>query len=573
MSLYRLAPDYAIGDFPIVPLNCYLYNFLAMNDKERFSIEDLIKHFTHYLMMNDTSISAYFINIEDLIRLITTYINDVYRIPLNDKDDFQKSRATFLDSYTYKPSLYEATSIRKASNDKETLTIDCNANKTLSPNKVPEKDSEIISSEPLTYNENSNPLESHSNPEILYNRAAYELNADNNEIKVSKDVDKSVSEEELFIDMINDKVAEVTIQQIATYNESNKEDNHICQNCIIKKEKKEIQTKKLNYDNCMMNNCFYSPERYIINKDFSSVITIFDMESSTSFMSDMIHSYFIGLELANMNNKQGILIYCSYNWRYYFYDIELAGIEPLNFHFSDTGKTFSSFHSFEVIGYLNKFGTCNVKVHDFQAMYCLVNNTKNIPLFQILNDTTLLFNKNNQDFYQIAMRNYKDIYEQLYSQVQENELVLLAYNRILRLYSVLAKSYDLSDICETNTPGIKLNYYNDFSFDFNWSQRIKKEGIAYRIVLPNGCISTQIDSDTLVMDICLLFKNMPHSHRLRSRILSISNVELIVFYEGSEIEGRRFYDHLVNGIRIAYSRRYSNVLMTNSYSIRFASKT
>ena len=597
ISLYRMSADYAIGDYPIIPLNYYLYNFLSMNDKDRFTKIDLINHFTHYLMMNDTAVANYYDNMDDLLALITTYINDIYRIPLShvSEEAFQKSRAVFLDSYTYDPSIYEPTSMKKV--DDNITTPDSSIHEVIkqpidladlstnieTKNKL---DEELYAFNTLDLKTNS-PIPSSQSvmQPIVTDGTELDTKSVRNEYQCSHEkLDDSPKEttdnnDNDFINMINAKVSETTINQIAaveivdTRTEKNK--SLYCKNCIEEKEEKDITCcvkEKVLYDKCKTHECFYAPDRYIINQDFLSNITIFDTESSTSFMSDMIHSYFIGLEVATVNNKKGILIYCSYNWKHYFYDIELVGIEPLNFHFTDTGKTFISFHTYEVIGYINKFGICNPMIHDLQLMYCIINDAKNIPLFQILNETTFRFNKIGQDFYHFAMRFYKDIFEKLYSQLQLNDSFLLSYNRTLRLYNVLSKTYDLSDICETDIPGIKLKYYNNFEFAFNWSQRFIKEGIAYRIILPDNCLSTHIDSDSIIMDICLLLKNMPRSHRIRSRILSISKDELTVFYEGSEAESRRFYDILINGIRIAYSRRYSDILTTQTYSILISSK-
>jgi hypothetical protein len=299
-------------------------------------------------------------------------------------------------------------------------------------------------------------------------------------------------------------------------------------------------------------------------------VTTFDSSSEYQFTTDLARSYFVAIECAEMIGRKVFLIYCSYNWKYFFYDIELEGIATLNLYLSDPNKTTISFHLVEVLACLNKYGKFTGVIHDLHTFYCINKSVEKAPLLNIITDVVDKNNSKSLDFYYFAMPLYKELFLALHNPVSKNDKMLLEYKRTQRLYSIFALSYYMSAIYNNSEERLKQQGYRQFNFNFDWSLIFNKPGVLYSISLPNINVSNGIASDSFTMDICLLFISIPHLHKQRSRIISINDNELIVYYEGNTDDSRRFYNLLMNGTRRAYARKYDDELSSSTYCVVYS---
>ena len=535
-SKHRICDDYAMGTYPIIQLNSFLFSFIENNEFELSNKEKFIELFISYIC----KYTVITIPPTLLQQKISLYIDDLLQLSLNtvSKDRFEHLLSTLSEDYIYFPSLGLSGEVDDSLVlDEEIIAEEEVLVEVITEEKEPSTDTDIIANQidPGIYN----PMEvDFKQAQVIATEHGYNLSYDNGELAM-------YSESNIEADTSSNTI-ETSIKEI--------EDNKF--ECPQENPKDVEQTEAIE-----LVNSIYDINSFPIA--FSEKIVTVTQKNIHLFLNVFTKSYFISVEPAARNGYIGLLFYCEYNKHFYFCDIELCGGKMLSKYFLSNDPRILSFHPMQVMAILSLYDGSAGELIGLDVLYGLLYEKK-CSSYSILSDV-LDKPLSECSTCQLSMPLYSQLFSILDVNAKGKDDIYDHYRKTLRLYNVLAKSLYLTRYSPDLSIGFTETTFLHYNFNFSWDKLWKKQGTIYRIEIPNLDCEKGFYPGTFVADICLIFYDIHHSYKEKTRILSITDKAIYIFYQGDRNEAQRFYDILMMALQRVFKQHFNTFLESKTY--------
>lgn len=173
-----------------------------------------------------------------------------------------------------------------------------------------------------------------------------------------------------------------------------------------------------------------------------------------------------------------------------------------------------------------------------------------------------------------AFYNYMPSYPSVYAEATdgaENGFIR-SIRKTMILCQVLARNDNLSFLNERLDHNLIVDDLRSVRFKYRFGMEIHQKGLMYIFALPKDSISCVISEDSLFSDMLVILNLLPHLHRKKVYLLSVEQDRLIFFYLGDKENGSQFYDLFLARLQHAYIKRYNTPMQSNSYCYLFDKK-
>lgn len=273
-----------------------------------------------------------------------------------------------------------------------------------------------------------------------------------------------------------------------------------------------------------------------------------------NFQQALLRSSFISVEPATRFGVKGLFIYLSDTQKYYFYDLEVFGATSLCDSFESGSYHVITLHSSEVYGLLSHFGADHPCLHGLDVLY----GTKHgkLPVFGDF------FGGNVSPVRAMSM--YFEKFTQLKDSMTEEEG--MAYTSNMQITCILARSLDLSTLCDDFSVSYEEKAFLSYQFHYSPDVVFKQPGTLFRISIP-GLDSTQLHANTLAGSVCLLLDKMHYSHRINTYIMGFQGENMFLFFKGRKEDAMIFYDSYMEHLQNVYLGYTKKLLNSSSYCV------
>lgn len=553
-GMIRLAPDYAIGTYPVIPLHSYMYNYLlsfgmAAIDHTK---NDFCENFSNYLIqrvlpqdLKDFSISP------DVVKMVVKKeYNQILSIPLESilPDVFEQ----------YILDLKQVMTRKVAHREKKSATVvSCGAPSALKNTDGQFDLMEVLEEEidvphPNAQN-NTIVLQGNDSEEKITPMEATldEVCADNTIVSDASEIVSNADLSEITLDPTETPVsnaANVTKEehekepcQIET--SENKETGETMNDQKSSDTDAPIPNKVISYDPFLI----HLPEDW-----FGEDLHIFSRQGNyLQWITGAWQSSFLCVETVLRYGREGLVIYLSDNDSFYYLDLEVHA-DALKDLLSDGDGTVLTAHTANVYGLLYKYGYDHPDIHGLDIL------AGSLSMEECLTD----------DIRPVAqrMKDYPFLYRKLCDQ-NDNDNLQKFYTDNLQIMAVLAHSFSLSPLCpDLSESSIMSTGFMKFRFTFLPRYPWKVDGVLFRIRIP-GLDPSDFSAASLAGQMIRLFDRLHHTYRTKAYPLAVYNDSFYIFYQGCHKEAMLFYDAYLIALMELYEKLVNRPLHSKSFCL------
>lgn len=563
-SLSRLCPDYAIGDYPIIPFNLFLYRFLEKYHYAESERKLFFKEYMQFVMNQMDTV----INMEMHQESLEMLFNAIIRIDEQavSQDIYELSASKLKQQYKYNPPMQtikpmlsgnpgqkprqrrrsvrhsepkNQSSIFNLAGIKGQVTQDADTY-----TDAPAETAILPSPQSLTSEKNAIPAEKDDigMPDIteLDNvmGIADPISTDENNVSTS---DLSISKEAPS----NIGHNSTLIRHNAKFHQS--WFNHIFKNST------EL------YTCTSLSDAFMQEINYLERKD------------SFKFISMLEKNYGISLEPMLMHGREGMLIHLPAQNEFFFYDISIFGKEMLTTYLARPSIFSITYNSMGTLGLLTDGFGCPDYIWGMDAAEWSLNPSKHPNFKQIIEDNAHqpVQDSNFPDPLAFAMPLYRKVYFSQKRRLEKKRLIK-DYAKSMRLLGVLSKSLKLHEIFYGHKPYFTGTAFMQYEYHFDWHDMPSRPGQIFRISIPfDITIQEGIRLDSFLADVLLCFCGLHHSNENRVYLVSVSSKAIYYFFSGSYEQSLHFYDTMIARIQKRYFNRFHKPINTASTFISY----
>lgn len=292
---------------------------------------------------------------------------------------------------------------------------------------------------------------------------------------------------------------------------------------------------------------------------YESAVHPLTSEKCFSFSEHVLRSSFVCIEPAICFNRYGLLVFVPDNMLTYFFDLDLYGTDMLESLFAEDSLDVYTLHTLSVIDLFSRHHSSFHKVCPLDLF--LADKYK-------VYDYSALYEKLSLDGTKsyTYMPSYPTLLERIEKQGEET---LRDTRRIMLLYQVLANNDDLHFLNDALHQNLVVHNMHTVGFKYRFGMEIHQKGFMYIFELPKDSLSCVIESEGLFADVLLILNALPHLHKKKSLLLSMESSKLIFFYLGDKDGASQFYDLFLARLQNAFLKRYKKPLQSNSYCYIF----
>lgn len=288
-----------------------------------------------------------------------------------------------------------------------------------------------------------------------------------------------------------------------------------------------------------------------------SIITVTE-KNVYQFFSCFMKSKFVSAEPLLKNNIAGILFYCDSKKRFYFCDAAVCGGKMLSSYFSYNIPKILSFHPLQVMGILHSVGGEAKYLVCLNLLYGLTHEMKTCTITQMLSNLIPLESSNASCKAQIPL--YAKAFQQLCDLANQQKINYDCYEEMVLLYKQLSKSVFIEGLSDTLKCSMWETSFFHFQYTYRWGMKWNYPGTIYKIGIPDLRVSDGILPKTFMALLVKAITVFPHSYSRDTKILSIEDNYIYIYYCGSRKSSEQYYDLLLMTIQTIYTNYYNKPL-------------
>lgn len=608
LSLKRFCTDYSIGTYPLIPFNLHLYYFLSQNHD--IDLDKLAESFFRYLCEKEGLLSIKETP-DVLLGIVEEELKKITCIPIESlsEDVIKKSCDKLQEIYDYvPPKCIKAVSAGKPDKVTKSQTKKINievgqldlldfwstdtANMSSSASIEAETTTHIEEnpiSAPIT--ETTIPTVADTETSLSLEEPAQEpLLSDNNAVSDITFFEAGSDEPENLVHINSFKTKEL-IHDIETKETEKNNGNDITgindetnttneENLFSEEDENEHSTNETetDYISEKMESIENVPEQELLHSMIFHDISVKKMIHNDyfqlpfeeldidvyivtigryfDFQRHIYTSDFVAVECARRFDNKGLLVYLSDQKQFYFYDLEIFGGKAFC-QLIDTPDTHViTMDSIAICSLLTTYGAEHPNIHGIDAILGI----SGIPVkdaFSMISPGTNAVHK---------MAYYGDVFSAVSQNMDEQQGI--EYSHTMQILNVLAKSYDLSRLCEDLSPAFTINDFMQYTFHYSLTSAWKEEGTLFRITIPE-LDASNLSATTIAGKICLLFDKLHYSHRINTYLVGFQGNSVILFFLGDIANAMLFYDSFMELLQTLYSEHTGSLMQSSTYCIEY----
>lgn len=571
-GMVRLAPDYAIGVYPVIPLRSYMYNYLLSFGMAAIdhTSTDFCGNFSNFLIQKALphDLKGVAVDPDTVKMVVMKEYNHILTVPLESilPDVFDK----------YVRKLKQALTTTKAHKEKKPASIVGCGDPSSRPNGQLDLLDEMMSSYKSTDDtvsqdcpKTSNASQMQSSAEtsdsdltkdVLPDMAAGEsIFSDlSNSTENPDDVTDDMPEEDTVQDITPSSALDVCLPEKMTDHEEvpETETEDTGSNQIPDPEKNPIisaETAPIAPEPPSMPHIQHDPFLLHIPEEwFGEELHIFSRQGSgyLQWITGAWQSPFICIETVCRYGRDGLIIYLSDTDLFYYLDLEANG-DVLKSLLSDGECTALTAHTSDVYGLLYRYGYDHPQIHGLDILAGTLRIGENLT-----DDIRPLAHR---------MKEYPSLYQELCSILDTS--MEIRYSDNLQILAVLAHSFFLSGLCPQMPacPIVPVGFMR-FNYSFLPQYTWNENGVLFRITIP-GLKPDILSSDALSGQILRIFDKLHHTYRKRSYPLAFYDQSFFFFYHGRHKEAMLFYDAFLIDLMELYEKLMNRPLHSQSFCV------
>lgn len=276
------------------------------------------------------------------------------------------------------------------------------------------------------------------------------------------------------------------------------------------------------------------------------------------------------IETALYNDYPGLIVYLPHHSEYYFYNVELLGMELISLLLSDHDIQILTTHPMQVRNMLQAYNSQDINIQSIDALYWVYNHhTKEPYIENIMQSVKENYNPATEDYIQYALRQYPSIYSTYIEEIHLKPDMMKDYRNICNIFSVLSLPLYNKKVLHRPKLGFTMEKYLNITFNFDWSERFTEQGIMLRIGINEADMELSFTNSWLKQYIILCFNGLHHTNNKKCSVMSVTTKAVYIYYSGNYQEAMRLYDSVIYRLQKGFSKRYKKALQSNTLCLLY----
>lgn len=293
----------------------------------------------------------------------------------------------------------------------------------------------------------------------------------------------------------------------------------------------------------------YVPYVLFLPQDwFGEQIHVFSLQGHgyLQWVASAWQSEFLCVEPVCRYGREGLILYLSDNDSFYYLDLEVHADVFRQLLSEDSGLILTA-HTSEVYSLLYTYGFDHPPVHGLDILSGTVGKeSPSLP-------AALL---------SMQMRAYPELYSTMMNLADDRQKK--EYTENLRIIAILARSYGLHRICPQLSSPVIPDGFMKFHFSFLPSFSWEESGVLFRLEIP-GLSPDSLSCTSLAGHLIRIFDRLHHTFRTRAYPLAFRGSFFYFFYHGCHRDAMIFYDAYLIAAMELYEKMMNHPLHCHSF--------
>lgn len=293
----------------------------------------------------------------------------------------------------------------------------------------------------------------------------------------------------------------------------------------------------------------YVPYVLFLPQDrFGEQIHVFSMQGQgyLQWVAAAWQSEFLCVEPVCRYGREGLILYLSDNDNFYYLDLEVHADVFRQLLSEDSGLILTA-HAPEVYSLLYTYGFDHPPVHGLDILSGTAGKeSPSLPTAPL----------------SVQMRLYPELYGTMMNQTDDRQKK--EYTENLRIIAVLSRSFGLRRICPQLSSPVVPDGFMKFHFSFLPSFSWEESGVLFRLEIP-GLSPDSLSCTSLAGQLIRLFDRLHHTCRTRAYPLAFRGSLFFFFYHGCHRDAMIFYDAYLIAAMELYEKMMNRPLHCRSF--------